>query len=883
MRRVPDDSVWRKAWITIATIALTSAIASAQTRNVALRASHDNTLYEDGFGTTSNGRGTYMFAGVNGGSVKRRGIIRFDLTAIPPGSTITAVTLTMSVSRSAGGTQPVALHRALSSWGEGTSDAGAEEGSGAASKPNDATWIHRFFPDTFWINAGGDFAASASASTNAGSSSVSWSTSQMIADVQSWVNNSGANFGWVLKGNESAARTAKRFDSRNHPTPSRQPLLSVTYTGAPPFSGACCLPTGACTITLSGQCENQDGVYQGNSTDCEPNPCPPPPTGACCSPTTGACTTTTALACAASNGVYRGDNVPCTPNPCPPGLIPFVDALPIPPIAQPTTGVAGGAAHYDIDITRFPQKLHRDLPETTVYGYNGTFPGPTILAREGQPVTVTWINDLRDNADQLLTTHDLAVDECLHGPDVTGATPLVVTHLHGGHVPADSDGYPEDAFAPGEVSNLYNYPNNQRAATLWYHDHALGLSRLNVYMGLAGAYLIRDAAEDALNLPSGRHEVPLIIQDRSFFQDGRLKYNDIWMEHFLGDFILVNGKVWPYLNVDLGKYRFRIVNGSGSRAYTLSLSNGRLLTQIGSDGGLLGFPVPQNSITLLPGERADVIADFEGLNPGTQVILQNSAPAPFPGEEGAGVVPNVMKFIVGAQPGDTDPIPGTLTPITLIPAASALRERPLVLRTVPFMCMNAQERDFIKQQGHGETMWAINDLMWDDITETPRLNTTEVWSWINRSNVNHPMHMHLVSFQVLNRQSFVVIDGVPTPTGPIILPPPQEKGWKDTVQTPPGQVTRVIARFENHTGLFSYHCHILEHEDNEMMRQFRARPACPGDANDDGIVNFADVTTVLAQFGATGPRGIQGDANLNGFVDFGDVTTVLANFGEVCN
>ncbi|MBL8745728.1 MAG: multicopper oxidase domain-containing protein [Phycisphaerae bacterium] len=859
-----------------------SVSASGQTQNVSLRASHDNTLYEDGFGLTSNGKGQYMFVGVNGGSVKRRGIIRFDVSAIPPGSTITSVTLTMNMSRSNAGVQSVALHRVLAGWGEGSSDAGAEEGSGATAKPGDATWIHRLFPDTFWTNAGGDFAPGASASTSVNTGSTSWSSSGMVADVQSWVNSGATNFGWVLKGNEVGSRTAKRFDSREHPTPSRRPVLNLTYTGAPPLSGACCLPSGDCAITLAGQCENQGGTYQGNGAGCSPNPCPPPPTGGCCNPTTGACTTTTALNCAATGGVYLGDNVSCSPNPCPPGLVPFVDALPIPAVATPTTGVAGGAAHYDMVITRFTQKLHRDLPPTTVYGYAGTYPGPTIEAHAGQPVTVRWVNDLRSTSGQLLTTHDLLVDECLHGPDAAGPLPLTVTHLHGGHVPASSDGYPEDTFGPGSSSAVYDYPNNQRGATLWYHDHALGITRLNVYMGLAGFYLLRDATDDALNLPRGEYEIPLVIQDRSFFQDGRLKYNDIWMEHFFGDFILVNGKVWPFLNVAQGKYRFRLLNGSGSRAYTLSLSNGRPITQIGSDGGLLGFPVPRMSVTILPGERADVVIDFAGIAPGTSVILQNSAPAPFPGEDGVGVVPNVMKFVVGSQPGHTDAVPATLSPVTPIPASTALRERPLVLRTVPFMCMHASERDFVNGTGHGETMWAINDLMWDDIVERPRLGTTEIWSWINRSNITHPMHMHLVEFQVLNRQAFTVVDGVPTPTGPIILPPPEEKGWKDTVQSPPGMITRVIAKFEHYTGLFSYHCHILEHEDNEMMRQFLSRPECRGDANDDGVVNFADVTTVLAQFGATGPRGIQGDANLNGFVDFGDVTTVLANFGNSC-
>jgi spore coat protein A len=850
---------------------LGAAAASGQVQNITFPASADNTLYEDAGGTISNGRGEHLFAGLNGGSIKRRGVIRFDVGAIPPGAVVTAVTLRMNVSRSRAGTETITVHRATGGWGEGASDAGGEEGAGAPAQPGDATWIHRFSPGALWGAAGGDFIVSSSASASVNLGVVTWSGAGLVADVQGWVNNPETNFGWLIRGNEVGAQTSKRFDSRENAVPARRPSLMVTYNGPPPITGACCLPDGSCAVLTSGDCTLQGGSYQGNSTACSPDPCPPIPTGACCLPT-GLCSTLTAFSCVQQGGVYQGDGASCTPNPCPPALTPFVDALPLPAVAQPTTGTVGGAAHYDLAVTRFTQQLHRDLPPTTLYGYGGLYPGPTIEAHQGQAVTVTWMNELRDGTNQLLTTHDLTVDECLHGPDMTGSVPIVVTHLHGGHVPANSDGYPESAFSPGAQSTLYTYPNTQRAATLWYHDHALGLTRLNVYMGMAGFYLLRDANEDALNLPRGEFEIPLVIQDRSFMQDGRLMYHDEWHEHFFGDFILVNGKVWPFLNVAQGKYRFRILNGSNSRAYTLSLSNGRVFTQIGSDGGLLTFPANTSVLTLLPGERADVIVDFAGLSPGTEVLMTNSAPAPFPGTAGVGVVPNVMKFIVTAQPGDTDAVPSPLSTITPILASTALRERTFRLRTLPLPHCGMEVHD----------TWLINDLLWDDIVESPRIGTTEVWSWVNRSNVSHPMHMHLVQFQVLNRQAFTVVDNVEVPTGPLILPPLGEQGWKDTVDATPGQITRVIARFETHAGLFSYHCHILEHEDNEMMRQFRLRPLCPGDANDDSLVNFADVTAVLAHFGESGPRGITGDANVNGFVDFGDVTTVLSNFGASC-
>jgi spore coat protein A len=177
---------------------------------------------------------------------------------------------------------------------------------------------------------------------------------------------------------------------------------------------------------------------------------------------------------------------------CPVILTPFVDALPIPAVAQPISGVAGGAATYSIGMTEFTQQLHRDLPPTRVGGYNGTYPGPTIEARRNLPVDVTWVNNLRDSTGALRTTHLLPVDLCLHGPNMSGGVPVTVVHLHGAHVAPAGDGDPDLAFGPGQSSPVYHYPNDQNASTYWYHDHALGLTRLNVYMGLAGFYLIRE-------------------------------------------------------------------------------------------------------------------------------------------------------------------------------------------------------------------------------------------------------------------------------------------------------------------------------------------------------------------------------------------------------
>lgn len=1007
----------------LVSLAAATCTAFAQV-TVNLQAQKDNTIWDDqGNLYASNGVGPYLFVGNNDVGNTRRALLKFDLSAIPAGSTITNVTLTLHESRSRAGTQTVTLHRLLADWGEGTSNSGNPGGGGDIPTPGDVTWIHRFFDTLVWTAPGGDFVTtpSASAAIPGSSGFYSWTSPGMVSDAQSWLDNPASNFGWIVVGNETTNQTAYRFDSRENGTLANRPVLSITYF-PPAGVGACCVGT-SCTQTTSATCASLGGTFQGAGTSCSPNPCGGTipvsataskdntlyqvaigatqvsngagtgffvgggdmqnptyprrgvlafdlssipqnavitsaslqlymtftqdtasrtiavhrlledfgegasvasgnqtngataqtgdatwldrvfpttpwtlsggtfetnpsatktigtttgtfhtwsgagliadvqawvsnpasnfgwclvsseettrrtqrrfetresatpswrptlsitytlaPTGACCLGN-GSCATLTQAQCAAQGGTYQGDSTMCGMVNCPLQLTPFVDALPRPGVATPVSGVPGGAAHYELEIREFFQQLHRDLPPTRLWGYGGTYPGPTIEARRDLPVTVIWKNQLRVfETQQLRSTHVLPVDTCLHGPDTTGSVPVTVTHLHGGHVPSGSDGYPEDTFPPGSQSTLYTYPNIQPAGTLWYHDHALGITRLNVYMGMAGFYLLRDDEEDALDLPEGLYEVPLAIQDRSFNADGSLKYQDMWMEHFFGDFILVNGKVWPFLNVDRGKYRFRLLNGSGSRTYRLRLSNGATFWQIGTDLGLLPAPVPLTELVITPGERADVIMDFAPYAPGTEIILTNDAPAPFPtGGDGA-VIPNVMKFVVGAASGHTAPIPASLVPVPLIPESEAILQRDFNLR-----------RGMISSEcpSHMTGMWMINDLMWHDITEEPEIGTTEIWAWVNRSGVTHPMHMHLVAFQILDRQAFDIIDGNVVPTGPRIPPAPNERGWKDTVQAPPNMITRVITRFENFTGLFSYHCHILEHEDHEMMRQFR--------------------------------------------------------------
>ena len=261
------------------------------------------------------------------------------------------------------------------------------------------------------------------------------------------------------------------------------------------------------------------------------------------------------------------------------------------------------------------------------------------------------------------------------------------------------------------------------------------------------------------------------------------------------------------MNVKLGKYRFRILNGSGSRTYTLSLDRpGMQFRQIGTDGGLMPAPVEVDEITLGPAERADVVIDFEGISSGTEIVLTNTAPAPFPGTPGVGVVRDVLKFVVDSQPGDTTPLPSALRPIETLQETDAIKTREFILRKGADACTGSA--------------WMINDLRWDDIVEYPQLGTTEIWSFINASGVTHPMHLHLVMFQILDRQAFEIVGEDFVPTGPKFPPAANEAGWKDTAQADPQMITRVIARFEDYPGKFAYHCHILEHEDNDMMRQY---------------------------------------------------------------
>ena len=486
----------------------------------------------------------------------------------------------------------------------------------------------------------------------------------------------------------------------------------------------------------------------------------------------------------------------------------YKDPLPIPKVIKPAE-TKNGHPYYEIEMKEFYQNLHSDMPNTKVWGYNGSYPGPTIEANSDEPIYVRWINKLPDK-------HFLPIDKTIHGamdnPEVR-----TVVHLHGLNVNPESDGFPDDWYIPGK-SALFHYPNKQQAATLWYHDHAIGITRLNVYAGLSGFYFIRDNNERSLNLPSGKYEIPLLIQDRDFNDDGSLSYpapniNGVEpsiVPGFFGNYAVVNGAVWPYLTVEPRKYRFRILNGSNARNYNLRFSGeeGQILpamNQIGSDGGFLERPAKLNSLSLEPAERADIIIDFTGLENNTYTLINDSVP-PF------GVpLPEIMQFRVNdATVKDKSVLPRKLN---RIPSYNIKKAKQRFIEI------------FVGQDGYNRLMFMLENKTWTDpVTIKVELGSTEVWNIINTGAGAHPIHVHLVQFQILSRQPFDVVKYTSTGKikfiGPPVLPDENERGWKDTVRAEPGRVTRFIARFGDFTGIYPFHCHILEHEDHDMMRPF---------------------------------------------------------------
>ena len=618
-----------------------------------------------------------------------------------------------------------------------------------------------------------------------------------------------------------------------------------------------------------------------------------------------------------------------------PAAIPkYAAPLVIPPAMPGTLGA--NVDTYRIAVRQFQQQiLPTGLPPTTVWSYGSinhpatfNYPAFTIEARWNKPVQVQWRNDLiAPNGDFL--PHLLPVDQTLHwanppggltqrdsrplhaaAPDrYTGPVPLV-THLHGAAgVGDESDGFAEAWYLPNArnipegfatVGTAYEYfkakaraqfgtqwtpgtatfryPNNQRASTLWYHDHTLGMTRVNVYAGPAGFYLLRGGPDDVvLDSRSGMpavlpgpapgvgaspfgtfYEIPIAIQDRAFNADGSLFYPDsraffdgypgpyipttdispIWNPEFFGNTMVVNGRSWPYLTVEQRRYRFRLLNGCNSRFLVLKFDHPAVDTwQIGTEGGFLPAPLHINDLdvgglggVLLMGlaERADVIVDFSHVPVGTSFQLLNLGPdEPFGGFPVPPADPNttgrVMEFRVIAATGTDTSTPPMFFRLPAITALQGGTARPLALLERPSEFFDGPAEALLGTVDPATRM--PMEMMWGDpITENPAVGATEVWEFYNFTEDAHPIHVHEVQFQVVNRQR--LSRGTNLPIGQPRPPETWETGFKDTVIAYPGEVTRVRVHFTV-GGLFVWHCHIVEHEDNEMMRPFFIGPMSP--------------------------------------------------------
>jgi spore coat protein A, manganese oxidase len=445
------------------------------------------------------------------------------------------------------------------------------------------------------------------------------------------------------------------------------------------------------------------------------------------------------------------------------------------PLMRPLSPVrtAGGTDVFEITQRNAEVEI---LPgvRTPILGYDGVFPGPLLETRSGRKAVVRHVNRL----------------------DVPTST-----HLHGGHTPADSDGYPTDLVQPGET-RAYHYPMTQRGSTLWYHDHRMDFTGEQVYRGLFGMHLVRDGEDDALPLPHGDREVPLVIVDRAFDADGRLAYpaatgehahhggvDDAHIEGVLGDVMLVNGAPWPVLEVDAARYRLRILNGCNARRLDLVLDppprSGPAFVQIGSDGGLLEHPVEHEHLKLAQAERHDVLVDFGAYPVGTRVTVRNRFADGRMGE--------VMRFVVARKAADDSAPADQLGRLSRIERLDTTDAR-------------VREWEFTRGTIDGRPGWVINGRTFDpeEMHATVPLGEVEIWRF--HADLHHPVHVHLDPFQVLGRGGHD--------------PGPFDRGWKDTVDVRPAEHVDVAIRFTDYAGRYLIHCHNLEHEDRMMMAAF---------------------------------------------------------------
>jgi spore coat protein A, manganese oxidase len=468
--------------------------------------------------------------------------------------------------------------------------------------------------------------------------------------------------------------------------------------------------------------------------------------------------------------------------------VPYTVPFSTPPVLQPVTTDAT-TDYYRMTQTPFVGEI---LPgvRTPLWGYNGTVPGPTIKARRGRRTVVRQVN-------QLPATHP-----------TLGYVPWTSTHLHGMPSKPQFDGYASDVSQPGQWKD-YVYPNSSEARTLWYHDHGVHHTAENVYMGLAGQYHIGDAVEQALAIPQGRYDVPLTLSDVTFAADGSLLWDDNSRSGVFGDVVLVNGRPWPTMQVEQRLYRFRVLNASISRGYTLRLSNGQPLQVIATDSGLMAAPQTVPELRIGMAERYEVVLDFSALGTGEKVQLLNAG------------VPNVVDH------EHTDKV--MQFEVTGPATSTAGNEVPAVLGAPPAMAVSPAgsraTRRLTLDRRRG--LWTINGETWDDVVASgfsrvfadPAVGDVEIWEVENRfRGWSHPLHTHLVDFQVLSR------NGAP--------PPAQELGAKDTVYVTENEVVQLLIQFGPEQGRYMIHCHNMAHEDHDMMVQYQVGQ---NDAGNDPI------------------------------------------------
>jgi FtsP/CotA-like multicopper oxidase with cupredoxin domain len=463
---------------------------------------------------------------------------------------------------------------------------------------------------------------------------------------------------------------------------------------------------------------------------------------------------------------------------------PYTVPFAVPDVLQPVrVDQATKTVYYKVVQREFTGQI---LPgvNTTMWGYNGQVPGPTIQAHRGWKTVVRQIN-------QLPAKHR-----------ALGYTPWTSTHLHGMPSEPQYDGYAGDNTQPGQYKD-YHYPNSCEARTLWYHDHGVHHTAENVYMGLAAMYPLTDDVERALPLPKGRYDVPLILGDRMFAADGSLMWEDNGDSGLFGDVIIVNGKPWPTMKVEQRKYRFRVLNGSLARGFKLRLSNGQPFQVIATDGGLMAAPQTVTQFTIGMAERYEIVIDFANITAGQRIQLVNLGVKNATDYDHTG---KVMQFEVTG--------PATDTSGNEVPAQLLTQPHP-AMRLAPTQSKATRRLRLERTNG----LWTVNGETWDDVEKSdftkiignPQPGDVEIWEVQNNSGGwFHPLHVHLVDFQVLTR------NGQP--------PRPEERGPKDVVYVGENETIRLLMQFSSKDGphgRYMIHCHNLSHEDHDMMVQFQ--------------------------------------------------------------